>query len=163
MYIFGLAPNLKSDTHVERVVKHFPIWLHGVVEEVLAGDWLRALQETAEQDQFLHDHPWRNRTGKWLYNTTHPISTVIRLELVRWQGRGPLTDFFVFLNDCIAGWVRDLVLLMYSDLRHLQFTMQKNRLQSLQSKMLKELVAQKNTVRRLAEWEVLWTSFIALR
>ena len=48
--VFGFAPELESDTIMEKVLKRYPIWCADMITDVVHGEWTECYEMVQEQD-----------------------------------------------------------------------------------------------------------------
>ena len=51
--MFGLAPDLVSDSVMERVLKRYPSYFRPIVKDAVAGEWVQALKMVQEQKAYV--------------------------------------------------------------------------------------------------------------
>mmetsp|Transcript_9073 Transcript_9073/g.20463 ORF Transcript_9073/g.20463 Transcript_9073/m.20463 type:complete len:1632 (-) Transcript_9073:54-4949(-) len=93
--LLGIAPVLKSDTPLERVMKLYPAYMHHILELSVGGKWSAACAMLLEHEQHLSEAPRSNmlsrmsaRVGvrlqrRWFQQTQHHLEeTSARNEIV---------------------------------------------------------------------------------
>jgi len=61
--IFGYAPELESDTIMEKVLKRYPVWCTELITDVVHGEWTECYEMVQEQDAHRRANSSGNRSS----------------------------------------------------------------------------------------------------